>query len=1420
MKRICLSLGLIILALSLSIAQQPDRCGSDAAMERMFKQFPELKKKYAKESTVKKINNKLSNSVPAVIPVHVIIVHPPGQAIGTGDNLSIEHIESQITVLNEDFRRTNSDASNTPPEFPAGDSNIEFCLASVDPSGNPTDGVTRHGTNQNFDANEFSIKAATGWDRDDYLNIWVAPSIGTLGYAYVPTTSSLPNSTRDGVAIFTGTFGGPGYATFLPYNLGRTTTHEAGHYLGLEHVWGPCGDSCCGVDDGIADTPNQSGNTFGCPSHPKVSCGTNDMFMNFMDYVDDNCMNAFSVGQGNYMNTILSSSRSSLLGSASVKCITATPLSGILVSQFDPLCFGEFTGIIEVQGNGGVQPYTYSLNGGVPQFTGYFDAVQAGNHIVSIFDDIGQQFDIQVFLFDLPAVEIITLLKEDISCNGEEDGIISVQGSGGSGSSYSYTANGGPSMPSGNFENLPSDTYVVSVYDGNNCLAEETYVIEEPDTLMVEVDSLVNIKCYGDMATVFLEVEGGTPGFTFILDTISQMQSIFDSLPSCEYTVMVVDVNNCMSSVSFEVDAIEEMSLSIVDVDSIFCYRDVGSVSLAAVGGVEPFLYAIDTDDFSENSIFSVVPSGMHEFFVMDMNGCLDTIEIELNEPDEMDLDIDDVQSVQCFGDFSGSINISGMGGTGILTFDLDGNINTTGEYSGLTSGMYTIIVTDEEDCSASIEAEVEQLSTLEVQGSPFPVECNGGNNGSVNIDASGGSGGYEYSFDGGPFSNQTFYDNLPAGMYELIGEDNGGCQDQIFVEITEPDALSISLLNIEHNDCYGDIEGSVSFDATGGFPGSFGYMYGILGVGNNDNGVFDDLEAGDYVMTVIDENFCSADYPFTIDEGAEIDVDLISVSEADCDGNETGAFSIQALGGADPYEYSLGGEINNFGMFANLTAGDHTVMIIDNNDCERFYDITIPTSSDITSTIAVANDVSCFGGNDGLIDINSSGGSGTLTYELGGATNTDGIFDNLTPDNYFVSISDENDCISVVEVTIGEPDKIIIEETCNTSISCHDSTDGRISLAAEGGSGDYTFTIDAMTNSSGVFTGLESGTLTAQVTDSENCTSTMQVVIDSPHPIEIDNANGTATSCHDTTDGGIEANANGGTGALTYTIGASSNSDGQFSGLTSGDHLLIVTDANNCSTSQMVNIGSPAAIAGNVDQTVNVDCFGAMNGSVNVSALGGFGNLSYELDGITNDTGLFTGIDEGNYEVTVEDQNGCTTAISFSIDEPLSIQLTISDQSIDTGEENGSIFVQPNGGSSPYEYSIDGVNFQSSSTFDNLPAGTYVIIVQDAQGCSSSVEAQIELTEIFIDYVIHDIGLFPNPNDGNFQVNFISNGDQNVFLHMYNAIGQYVTRRIYEVQLGSNSITFNSNDMAEGVYVISLEGMTNIEFYKIVVTH
>lgn len=240
------------------------------------------------------------------IPVVVHVIYS-----NSNENISAAQIQSQIDVLNEDYRRLNSDAGLVPNEFAsvASDIEVEFVLASTDPNGNPSSGITRKSsTRTSWGTNDAMKSPSQGgvapWDASRYLNMWVCNiGGGILGYAQFPGGSL----STDGVVMSPQYFGssdkGTGFYLSAPFDKGRTATHEVGHWLNLRHIWG---DGNCNADDFVSDTPVSGNPNYGCPNYPTNSCSAagNDMTMNYMDYVDDACMYMFSAGQRSRMRAL------------------------------------------------------------------------------------------------------------------------------------------------------------------------------------------------------------------------------------------------------------------------------------------------------------------------------------------------------------------------------------------------------------------------------------------------------------------------------------------------------------------------------------------------------------------------------------------------------------------------------------------------------------------------------------------------------------------------------------------------------------------------------------------------------------------------------------------------------------------------------------------------------------------------------------------------------------------------------------------------------------------------------------------------------------------------------------------------------------------------------------------------------------
>ncbi len=341
-KRSCAS----VEVLQQQLAADPGMAARMAAINNQALQFAAKHAGDAQRSTV---------AVSVTIPVVVHVVYN-----AASENISDAQIQSQIAVLNEDYHKLNSDYTKTPSAFAGlvADVGVQFVLAKRTPAGLATTGIERKSSSTTSWGTADKIKkASTGgldaWNSSQYLNLWVGTiGGGILGYAQFPGGAAA----TDGVVISPVYFGRTGTVT-SPYNLGRTASHEVGHWLNLNHIWGDDSGACTGTDN-VSDTPNQGSENYGKPVFPHVSCsnGPNgDMFMNYMDYVDDNAMFMFSNGQSSRMNALFAG------GGARV---------GLLTSQ---------GGVAPSGGGGTPPPSAYCASKGSSVAYEYIDLVQLGS---------------------------------------------------------------------------------------------------------------------------------------------------------------------------------------------------------------------------------------------------------------------------------------------------------------------------------------------------------------------------------------------------------------------------------------------------------------------------------------------------------------------------------------------------------------------------------------------------------------------------------------------------------------------------------------------------------------------------------------------------------------------------------------------------------------------------------------------------------------------------------------------------------------------------------------------------------------------------------------------------------------------------------------------------------------------------------
>ena len=575
-------------------------------------------------------NTSSSKSMPNIITIPVV-VHVIYK--NSSQNISDAQIFSQIDILNEDFRMNNSDASSVPSAFAgvAADCEIEFCLAVRDPNGNVTTGITRTYTTTSSFSGYTSMKySSTGgqdaWNTSDYLNIWVCNlASGLLGFATFPGG----NSSTDGVVCDYAYFGNTGTAT-SPYDLGRTATHEVGHWLNLYHIWG---DSYCG-NDYVSDTPKHEESNYGCPSYPHASScsgtgSSGEMFMNYMDYTNDACMFMFSTGQKNRMRATLNGSRSSLL--SSLGCQVVYPPIILSSTTTNLSCSLANDGSINLSAIGGVSPLSYIWSNG--STTQDISNLSSGYYNVTVTDAVGQT-ESSTFYISEPSPIIITYTVNSTSQAGFSDGSIFTTVSGGTAPySFSWQGPNGYSASTQDIQNLIAGTYFFYVIDDNGCSELFSIVVGEGQLTPLQVNAVTSdIDCFGNNnGSIDLTVSDGATPYSFIWNNGAITEDL-SNLAAGTYTVVVNDAagqSYTSSYIIIEPSAITA-TYSVTNVTTLG--GNDGAIDLIASGGVAPYLYYWSTSPTQTTEDISNLIAGTYTVWIVDVNNCYIGVDIDVVE--------------------------------------------------------------------------------------------------------------------------------------------------------------------------------------------------------------------------------------------------------------------------------------------------------------------------------------------------------------------------------------------------------------------------------------------------------------------------------------------------------------------------------------------------------------------------------------------------------------------------------------------------------------------------------------------------------------------------------------------------------------------------------------------------------------------
>ncbi len=814
---------------------------------------------------------------------------------------------------------------------------------------------------------------------------------------------------------------------------------------------------------------------------------------------------------------------------------------------------------------------------------------------------------------------------------------------------------------------LAAGVYSVSVtIDGTQCLpVEQSVTITEPaNALNVSTSSTDENGPTTNDGTATANVTGGTPPYSYSWSPGGQTTSTITGLDSGTYTVTVTDANGCIATGSTVVNPGTCLNLSVVANNTVVSCNGLsdGTATATVTGGSSAANISYLWSNGQTTPTITGLSAGVYSVTVTDsQTSCSATANTSVNQPNVLSSGIA-ASNILCFGNATGSLDLTVTGGTSPYTF-LWSNGATTEDINNLTAGTYSVDITDARGCTLSDSATVTQpASALSLVFTTVDVLCNDGNTGEIDITVSGGTPAYTYLWSNGATTQDLT--GLAAGTYSVTVTDANGCRiTQGGINIDEPSApISVIITKENATTAQGCADGEATATPSGGTP-PYTYLWSAS-ANNQTTMTATNLPQGLHQVTITDANNCTLTQGVVIDCSDTCDaiVTVDNVVDVLCKGDTTGSVTVSASSVSNPNAtFTFTWDTNPVQVFSGVTtstistlgAGIYDVSVtIDGTQCLPVeQSVTIVEPSNALNVSATSTDESGPDTNDGTATALVTGGTSPYTYSWSPGGQTTQTITGLPDGTYTVTVTDANGCIETASTQVNPGTCLNLSVSLlATPVTCNGDSDGTINATVTGGSGPANFSF-AWNNGATTedISGLSGGSYMITVTDSvTGCIATANATVNEPNVLDSGIA-ATNVLCFGNATGSLDLTVTGGTAPYTYLWSNGATTE-DINNLTAGTYTVTITDSRGCVTTDSGTVQQPAsALLAQIDSQVDSVC--GADGSVTVSATGGTAPYSYNLDGGANQaSGVFTGLEAGSYVVNVIDANGCRTTVPVTI--------------------------------------------------------------------------------------------------------------------------------------------------------------------------
>ena len=849
--------------------------------------------------------------------------------------------------------------------------------------------------------------------------------------------------------------------------------------------------------------------------------------------------------------------------------------------------------------------------------------------------------------------------------------------------------------------------------------------------------NIASVTCFGDNdGSVTVTPDGSNPPYTFTLGTTSNTTGIFQNLVAGSYVVVVTDASGCSSS--FPVAILSPAACTaVVNVQSnVSCFGGSnGSAVVNASGGTGNLSYLWNDPAGQTSATASNLAAGVYTVTVTDENGCTATATATVTQPADLVLSAFGTLA-KCFGEASGSGSASAIGGTTPYYFEWSNNVSGP-QNPNIPAGNYFVTITDENGCAETAFVSIGEPPQLTASATAVQTNCNGGSDGTATVTPSGGTTPYTYKWSDPAGQTTPTAIGLQAQTYTVTVTDVNGCSIAQTATVTSPIALNATTTTTNAT-CFGTANGSATVAASGG---TIPYTFKWSDPAGQTTAVANNLASGNYTVTVTDQKGCTIVSNAIIGQPEQILL-TVTATNVSCFGGSDGQVAVIPAGGTLPYLFAWNsGESTP--TISGKPAGNYNVTLTDANGCTAVSQNTITEPTELLLTSST-QPVKCFGGNDGVIELVTSGGTPGYAIQWSGPnnftstqSNLPGLFSGL----YNVTVTDNNGCSKTLAAEVVQPATALLLALPEFSDTlCFLATNGTATVVPTGGTSPYSYLWnDANNQTTQTASGLSSAPYNVTVTDANGCTQMASTTVlqkqelfafaESAPPTCFNLSNGTARVTA-VFYGADSANLND----FTYLWNTIPPQTGfQATGLQPlQTYSVTVTDTQGCSDEHTVTVGNAAEFIARITSSGNVKCFGEATGWAGAGGIGGVAPYTYFWAAGSQADSLAENLAAGTYSVTVTDANGCPATTTVTVTEPpaLDIDLLATDVKC-FGESNGKAKAVPSGGTPPYSY-LWWAGGQTQE-IQNLPAGVVGLTLVDANGCQllDSVEIEQPVTPV-----------------------------------------------------------------------------------------